>query len=71
MVFFPITGDGRLGGMQLLSQLGHLGGERRIRALGCRHLGLHSKVPIAIDVCVDDRGGALGRQRPIGNAYRR
>ena len=38
--------------------------------LGGRHLSLHFKVPIAIDMRIDDRSGALGRQGPVINEYR-
>src|SRR5215472_19279046 len=34
------------------------------------YLGLNLKITIAIHMCIDDRGGALGRQGPVGSPYR-
>src|SRR4029077_15176545 len=70
LVLLPVTGNSRLGNLQLLSQLAHLPGERGVGALGCRHLGLHLNVPIAINMRIYDGGGALARQSPVRNSDR-
>jgi hypothetical protein len=56
--------------LQLLSKRGHLGGKRGVGALGRHLLGFHFDVPIAIDMCICDGGGALGRPGPVRHVYR-
>src|SRR6516162_1442124 len=70
MVLSPIAGNGYLGCLELLPQLGHLRAQRGVRMLRRLYLGLNLKIAIAVHMCIDDRGGALGRQGPVGNPYR-
>ena len=62
MVLLPVTGNRPLGGLQLLSQLDHLGGKRGVGVLGRRYLGLHFDVPIAIHMRIYDSGARSGDQ---------
>ena len=66
MVLLPVKGNGRLGGSQLPSQLGHLSVERGVGAVGYGDIGLHFNVPIATDMRIDNRGGAFGCPGPVG-----
>src|SRR6516162_7495373 len=70
MVLYPVSSDSRFGNLQLLAKLGYLGGKRRIRVLGCCHLLLYLNIAVAIDMRIDDGGGAFGCQSAVGNVYR-